>query len=243
MKKTLGFLVSMAALAAVVWGCQCVSERSMVEEAPPPPEPQPAAPAETNAAEAVSEKALEPPLPPPPAHTRLKPRKYDGSIGHRLGDMLPKSHVSQRRFDDEISRRAWTNLVSFYDFDHSLFLKSDLDELSKRQSRLDDEIKSGDVTFGYDVYNLYVERLRERVDFATNLAANADFDFSVNETFRARRKDAPWPETREAAEEHWRKRIKNEFLIAKINHDLDKSTNALETAKDVVKRYRQLLFD
>ena len=175
----------------------------------------------------------------PDARRPLVPRDYDGRIALRLTDTLQKAHVLHKRLDDEISRRAWTNLVTFYDFDHSVFLKGDLDALAARERRLDDEIKKGDVSFGYDVYNLYVRRLRERIDFATNLVLTADWDFTTNETYRIRRKDAPWPATRADAEEHWRKRLKNECLVAKVNHDLDKSTNALNVAADLVKRYRQ----
>ena len=173
------------------------------------------------------------------ASAELKPRNYDGRIAQRLGDMLQKSHVSQMPLNDEVSRRAWTNLVTFYDFDHSVFLKSDLDRLSLREKRLDDEIKAGDVSFGYDVYNLYTERLRERIDFATNLLLTAEWDFSTNETYRIRRKDAPWPETRKDAEEHWRKRMKNEVIVSKVSRELDKSTNTVDVAKDLVKKYRQ----
>ena len=169
----------------------------------------------------------------------LQPRNYDGRIAQRLGDMLPKSHVLQMRLNDEISQRAWTNLVTLYDFDHSVFLKSDLDSLAAHEKTLDDEIKAGDVSFGYDVYNLYLRRLRERIDFATNLIATATWDFSTNEVYRIRRKDAPWPEDVAAAEDYWRRRIKNEVLVATINHELDKSTNTLEVAKDLLKRYRQ----
>ena len=175
----------------------------------------------------------------PDACRPLVPRDYDGRIALRLTDTLQKAHVLHKRLDDEISRRAWTNLVTFYDFDHSVFLKGDLDALAARERRLDDEIKKGDVSFGYDVYNLYVRRLRERIDSATNLVLTADWDFTTNETYRIRRKDAPWPATRADAEEHWRKRLKNECLVAKVNHDLDKSTNALNVAADLVKRYRQ----
>ena len=175
----------------------------------------------------------------PDACRPLVPRDYDGRIALRLTDTLQKAHVLHKRLDDEISRRAWTNLVTFYDFDHSVFLKGDLDALAARERRLDDEIKKGDVSFGYDVYNLYVRRLRERIDFATNLVLTAEWDFTTNETYRIRRKDAPWPATRADAEEHWRKRLKNECLVAKVNHDLDKSTNALNVAADLVKRYRQ----
>ena len=175
----------------------------------------------------------------PAACRPLVPRDYDGRIALRLTDTLQKAHVLHKRLDDEISRRAWTNLVTFYDFDHSVFLKGDLDALAARERRLDDEIKKGDVSFGYDVYNLYVRRLRERIDFATNLVLTAEWDFTTNETYRIRRKDAPWPATRADAEEHWRKRLKNECLVARVNHDLDKSTNALNVAADLVKRYRQ----
>ena len=173
------------------------------------------------------------------AHGAVEPRNYYGNVARRLGDMLPKYHVLQQRLDDEISRRAWTNLVTFYDFDHSVFLKSDLDRLAMREKSIDDEIRAGDVSFGFDVYNLYVERLHERVHYASNLLATAEWDFSTNETYRIKRKDAPWPETRADAEDHWRRRMKNEMLVMKVNHDLDKSTNRLDAAADLIKKYRQ----
>jgi len=173
------------------------------------------------------------------AHAAVEPRNYYGNIAKRLGDMLPKYHVLQQRLDDEISRRAWTNLVTFYDFDHSVFLKSDLDRLSLRKQSLDDELRAGNVSFGFDVYNLYVERLHERLYFATNMLARDEWDFSVDEKYRVKRKDAPWPETAAEAEDHWRRRMKNEVLVMQINHDLDKSTNRLDAAADLVKKYRQ----
>ena len=171
----------------------------------------------------------------------VEPRNYYGKIAKRLGDSLPKYHVLQQPMDDEISRRAWTNLVTFYDFDHSVFLKSDLDRLAAHELAIDDEIGNGDVAFGYEIYNLYVDRLRERIDFATNLLATAEWTFATNETYRIRRKDAPWPATKADAEECWRKRIKNEVLMMKVNHDLDKSTNTLDFATDITKRYRQYI--
>ena len=179
----------------------------------------------------------------------LAPRNYDGRIAERLVNTLTKMHVLQRVADDEISRRAWTNLVSYYDFDHSVFLQEDLDRLAPRQTTLDDELKAGDAAFGFEVYNLYVRRLAERLAFATNLLAAAEFDFSTNETYRVRRKDAPWPATTAEAEDHWRRRMKNEVLSILVNQDLDAAKNASATnavtnrvrtiAADLIKKYRQ----
>ena len=83
------------------------------------------------------------------AATDLEPRNYDGRIAERLVNTMQKAHVLQRVADDEISRRAWTNLVSYYDFDHSVFLQEDLDRLSGRMDSIDDELKSGNVDFGF----------------------------------------------------------------------------------------------
>ena len=101
----------------------------------------------------------------------VQPQDYYGKIARRVGDMLPKYHVLQKKLDDDISQKAWTNLVTFYDFDHSVFLKSDLYEFAKREKSLDDELHAGDPSFGFDVYNLYCRRLAERMEFG--IAANA----------------------------------------------------------------------
>ena len=178
---------------------------------------------------ALSAVAAEPPA--ASAEDAVQPQPYYGRIAQRLAAMLPRNHVLQQPLNDEISQRAWTNLVTYYDFDHSVFLQGDLDALAAHALSLDDEIRDGDVSFGYDVYRLYCTRLRERIDFATNLLATATWDFSVDEDYRIKRKDAPWPASREDAEEHWRKRLKNELLVQELSRELDDEEKAARAAK------------
>ncbi len=179
---------------------------------------------------------------------QLGPLDYYGDIAQRLAVMLPRRHVLQQPFNDEISRRAWTNLVTFYDFDRSVFLKSDLEKFAARELALDNELKAGDVSFGYDVHALYCRRLAERIAFVTNFLMTATWDFSSNETYRVKRKTAPWPATREEAEEHWRKRLKYEILAQIVNRELDaesatnhvnSATNNPTPAENLIKKYRQ----
>ena len=178
----------------------------------------------------------------------VAPRKYYDEVAKRMTGMLARYHVLKTRMNDGLSAQAWTNLVTFYDFDHSVFLASDLDALAHRRLSLDDELKAGNVSFGFDVFNLYLKRLGERMAFATNYVSKAGFDFGEAETYRIRRKDAPWPADAADAEEHWRRRLKNELLAQVVAGDLDaeKSTNKFDFASAVeagrtnlVKRYRQ----
>ena len=238
-------LMLMAVVIIAISSCKCASdaggqppqETVGAEAAAAAPADSPAvepAPAEAlPAAEAPADAAPAPaaPVEPQPRLVTVEPLPYYGKIAMRLVNTLPKAHVLQKRLDDTISQRAWTNLVTFYDYDHSVFLKSDLDALAAHEKTLDDELKSGDVSFGFDVYNLYLRRLHERVFFATNLLARGEWDFSVDESYRIKRKDAPWPTTREEAEELWRLRLKNEVLAQILGKELDAEEKAAKAAK------------
>ena len=148
-------------------------------------------------------------------------RGHYGEIGRRIAALLPRHHILKHRFDDAMSQRAWTNIVTYYDFDHTVFLKGDLELLKRHELTIDDELRAGDVEFGYKVHRLYSERIRERIHFATNLILKGGWDFSKDEFCCIKRKDAPWPETREEAEELWRKRIKNELLAITLVRELE----------------------
>ena len=151
----------------------------------------------------------------------VKPQPHYGSVARRLVNMLERHHVLQRRFDDEMSRRAWTNLVTQYDPAHMIFLKSDIDRFSRMETGIDDALRSGDVSFGYEVFHVFCDRLAGRVGFVTNLLGTAEFDFTKNEEYKWSRKDDPWPGTVEECDELWRKRIKNELLAQTISRELD----------------------
>ena len=233
-------LVLLAVVGLVICSCKCVPDTEEPSQAEPEapvaeeqetvlesPQQEPSSP------EIVPEIPVEDPepLPAPPQIVNVEPQSYYGKISTLLAAKLPKYHVLQKRLDDSISQRAWTNLVTFYDFDHSVFLKGDLDALSAREKTLDDELKKGDVSFGYELYNLYVRRLNERVDFATNLLARGEWDFSTNEVYRVKRKDAPWPSTSEEADELWRLKLKNEVLAQILNKELDAAEKAAKEAE------------
>ena len=156
----------------------------------------------------------------------LKPQENYARIARRVANMLPAKHVTQQPLNDLISQRAWTNLVTMYDYNHAVFLKSDLDQLKTMEFKLDDALRKGDVQFAYDVHKLFVRRLDECVSYVTNFLASGEIDFSVQEDYMYNRKDAPWPETVEERNDLWRRRIKNEMLTLVLSRELDEEEDA-----------------
>ena len=141
-KRAVWTLLSLAIIIIAISSCKCIPESNQQESAdetqPVPVEVQPEKSEQVPPAPVQPEEPAEVPPPaqetapvvqPEPHFVDVEPQSYYGKISIRLVNTLPRAHVLQQRFDDMISQRAWTNLVTFYDYDHSVFLKSDLDEL------------------------------------------------------------------------------------------------------------------
>ncbi len=156
----------------------------------------------------------------------VKPQEHYGRIARKVANMLPTYHVTQQPLGIEISQRAWTNLVTMYDYSHAVFLQSDLDSFAPMERRIGDALRKGDVSFVYDMHRVFVRRLEECVTYVTNLLETTEFDFTVKEECQFNRKDAPWPATREERDELWRKRIKNEMLSQILSRELDDEEKA-----------------
>ncbi len=163
---------------------------------------------------------------PSVASLDVKPQEHYGRIARKVASMLPTYHVTQRPLGEELSQRAWTNLVTMYDYSHAVFLQADLNAFDPMRLRIGDALRGEDVSFVYDMHKVFVRRLEECVTYVTNLLETTDFDFSVQEEYQFDRKDAPWPATRKERDELWRKRIKNELLAQILSRELDDEEKA-----------------
>ena len=159
------------------------------------------------------------------------PQPYYGDVAQKMVHVLQKTHLLQRPLNDELSQRAWTNLITSFDFDHSYFLQSDIDAFANMQTQIDDAVKIGDVSFAFEVYQVFRARLEDRYTFVTNLVEQG-VSFTEDESYVWRRKDedVSWPATSEERDDLWRKRIKNEILVQIIGRELDQEAASNKVA-------------
>jgi len=141
----------------------------------------------------------------------LRPLPHFPAVARQVVNLLQRGHLSQARFDDAASAQAWTNLLTAMDYDRSYFLREDIERFEPMRLRIDDALKSGDVQFAYDVFAVFRQRLSERFDFVNRFLRQPP-DFSVDETYQWKRKDADWPASQAEQDDLWRLRLKNEYL-------------------------------
>lgn len=167
-------------------------------------------------------------------------------IAKRVADRLPHIHLNRQPFDDSIATNALSLFLDSLDFDRSYFMQSDIDRFQEKAPQLDDRIREGDTAFAHEVFAVFKDRVTNRVDYVNKLL-DEGFDMNSDESYRWKRDESPWPATRDAWDELWRKKIKNEYVSRVAASEVDaeddagktntvaaaeSSTNAVEVAEE-----------
>lgn len=163
----------------------------------------------------------------------LAPGDDYSEICQLIATQLPKKHLLRMPLDDMISSRAWTNYLSSLDYDRAYFLKSDIQKLREYEMKLDDQLKEGNMQFGFVAFELFKQRMSNRVEFVEHLLESG-FDLDKDESYRWKRRDSEWVSDEEKWNDLWRKRIKDDYIRVIINRELDsmaaaRATNSTET--------------
>jgi carboxyl-terminal processing protease len=129
---------------------------------------------------------------------------------------IDRFHYRDVRLDDELSNRIFERYLENLDGNRSYLLASDVEEFSRYRTGLDDAIRNSDLAVAFDIFKRVRERVEQRVEYAIGLL-DGGFDFTVNEDVVLDRSDSPWAGDREALNEIWRKRVKNDWLTLSLS--------------------------
>ncbi|KAA9367077.1 MULTISPECIES: carboxy terminal-processing peptidase [Ochrobactrum] len=145
----------------------------------------------------------------------LKPTQQQAEAAQLTAEFLQRFHYKPVSLDDKLSARIMDRFIDDLDPDRLIFLQADVESFKTRSKEIDDGIKNQDLSIPFAIYNIYGERVDERMTFARQLL-NEKFDFSSNETYSIARDKKPWPASAAERDELWRKRIKNDWLRLKL---------------------------
>jgi carboxyl-terminal processing protease len=170
-----------------------------------------------------------------PAQEALAPSDRHGKISRLVTTLFERSHYQRMPVDDEASSRMLDAYLDALDGNRQYFLAADIREFEAWRTSLDDAVKRGQLDPVFQIYVRYLERSKERMEYALRMLDEAH-DFSVDEDFMFDRAKAPWAETQAELDDLWRKRVKNDALgLLLTEKDWD------ETRKMLRGRYQQVL--
>ena len=134
------------------------------------------------------------------------PTKYE-RILRNLGEMLSQGHYSPKNINDDFSKVIFKKYLEDLDRDKNIFLASDIQELKKFETRIDDEINGGAIQFFPAISAVYQKRMTEVSGIYEGLLAKP-FDFTTNESIALDPEKNNYSATAAERTDAWRKKLK-----------------------------------
>nr|NIP92633.1 tail-specific protease [Akkermansiaceae bacterium] len=135
-------------------------------------------------------------------------------VGREMAGLLQNQHYARIQFNAELSERILDDYLSDLDPARLYFTQQDVGAFTKKYGRRLHEllIKGRCMEPAREIYTVYTERVKARVDYAKKLLETADFKFDSDGSVMRSRKEADWPASEQAAEELWKRQIEEALL-------------------------------
>jgi len=165
----------------------------------------------------------------------LKPDMQQSVVAKSLVELIENFHYQKVVVDDAFSSIVFDEYLKALDGGKSYFLQSDIADFEKFRLTMDDDVRSGDLSVPFYIFNVYQKRYNDRVNFALK-EIEKKFSFTSNDTYTYDREKLPWLKSETESNSLWSKRIKYEMLNLKIT-----GTEEAKIKETLKKRYENLI--
>ncbi len=157
-----------------------------------------------------------------------------GDLALRVVGMLEEEHFLRKTFNDEMSELALDSYFESLDYSRIYFTKEDVDGFySKYRTEIDDGVRKGNIQAAFEIFAVYEQRVRDRVEMAKKLAVPNTFTYDSDRTIEISRKDSEWAKAGEEHDQLWHNLIEGDLLREKLIAEAveKKKVEAAEKAK------------
>ncbi len=166
----------------------------------------------------------------------LQPSLKQKILSAKIAQILSTHHYERVTLDDSLSANMFNRYLDALDYNRIYFLQSDIQNFELYRYSFDDDLKVGNLTGCYEIYNVFKTRFDERYAYVTQCISEG-FNFNTDETFNTNLHSYPWAKDRAELDERWRKLLKNQALELKLAGKNDSAISAtLRNRYDVQKR-------
>ena len=156
-----------------------------------------------------------------------------------LAFVVERGHYEPSAIDDKFSKGIYKDYMEALDPSKRFFLQSDIDEFSKYETQLDDQIKNRDLSFFDLTYSRLVSRMEESKAYYKQIM-DAPFDYTIDEDFNTDYENMPYAKNTAELKEKWRKQIKLSTLSSLTDKQKLESDKLKSDAAYKVKSFEEL---
>jgi carboxyl-terminal processing protease len=153
----------------------------------------------------------------------INPKPEHSSQCIQIIKALERYHYLEKNMDDSMSAIVLAQYLKRLDPGKQLFTAKEIDLLNQYQFRFDDDLKRGRLNMAFTIFNLYLERSKERFEYILLLIKTweKNLDFTKKESMIVDPDLRQWLDNKPALFSLWKKELKNHIISLILN---DKKT-------------------
>ena len=145
----------------------------------------------------------------------LYPKAKHREQSKLIYQLLSKYHYQKIPLNDSLSEKILKKYINTLDPNKEYFYSSDINYFNQYKYQMDDYVISGYLEPAYEIFTVYNERVKNRINYVFSILENEP-DFTINDELVFDRKDADWFTDVTQMDSYWSKKIKNAILNLKI---------------------------
>lgn len=165
----------------------------------------------------------------------LKPDAQQQVVAKEIADLIQNYHYKKVALNDSISSLIYDNYLKSLDAGRNYFLDSDIKDFSQYRFSFDEDLKTGDLSVPFYIFNVFQKRYNERLQYAL-AQINTPFDFNSDDQYTYNREKLPWFKSDDEANQLWLKRVKYDLLNLNLT-----GTETAKNQETLKKRYENLV--
>ena len=139
--------------------------------------------------------------------------------------VLQKGHYDAKDINDAFSAEIYKDFINGLDPLKRYFLASDIEDFSKYETEIDDQIKNKELIFFDLVYTRFTQRM-DNVKGMYEELLDAPFDYSENETINVDYDNLEYVTSKKDLKLRWRKQLKFSTISTYYDYIEEKNTSA-----------------
>lgn len=169
-----------------------------------------------------------------PKENTTDPEK-DKLLIELLTFVIEKGHYNPAAIDDTFSKGVYKDYLEALDPSKRFFLQSDIDEFSKYETQIDDQINNKELTFFDLTYTRLMKRMNDSKAYYEE-ALSSPIDYKKDETISTDYEKLPYAKNEKELKDRWRKQVKLSTLSSlvekeKVQEEKLKSKDNKDTPK------------
>ncbi len=144
---------------------------------------------------------------------------------------LEKNHYSGKLLDNEMSSIILNRYIKQLDPMKQLFTLSDINQFNQYQFRFGSELKRGNLDMAFEIFNLFMARSKERLEYISLLIETweKDLDFTQDDSIIIKEDLLQWKPDKSSLTLLWKTDLKNQIISLIL--DNQERANITDTLK------------